>query len=86
MEYDDVKFENLTSSQANMFLNWWHNNYSLRRLYLLGINKTEIRGSKMGNHQLYETLKFNPFTISCLSLEKATEISKLFGKEVTLCF
>lgn len=82
MEYDDVKFENLTSSQANMFLNWWHNNYSLRRLYLLGINKTEIRGSKMGNHQLYETLKFNPFTISCLSLEKATEISKLFGKEV----
>ena len=82
MEYDDVKFESLNSTQTNIFLKWWHENYSLRRLYLLGINKTEIRGSKMPNHQLYETLKYNPFTVPCLSLDKASQISKLFGKEV----
>ena len=82
LEQDEVKFESLNNNQINIFLRWWQDNYSLRRLYLLGINKTEIRGSKMSNHQLYETLKFNPFTIPCLSLDKAIEISKIFGKEV----
>jgi hypothetical protein len=80
----DFKFETLTKIQSIKLLKWWNRNFSKRRLYLLGLFDTEIRKSRMPDSKLFSTLKENPFKVISLSLEKAKQISRMFGKEASL--
>lgn len=53
-----------------------------RRLFLLGLTRTEIKESKMGMDQLYEQLLKNPFPVFNLTIEKCKEIVALQGKKI----
>lgn len=53
-----------------------------RRLFLLGLTRTEIKESRMGMDQLYEQLLKNPFPVFNLTIEKCKEIVALQGKKI----
>ena len=76
---NDFKLENLTKTQTTKLLNWWNRNFTKRRLYLLGLFDSEIKKSQMSENRLYQSLKENPFKVFSISIEKASEISKIFG-------
>ena len=78
---DKFKFDALTRSQTVKLLQWWQNHFSRRRLYLLGLYDTEIKRSHLSDTYLYATLKKNPFKVFSISIEKAKEINKIFGKD-----
>ena len=80
----EMKFESLTKVQTLKLLTWWGRNFSKRRLYLLGLFDNEIRKSYMTDTKLYSTLKENPFKVFSISLDKAKQISKMFGKSMSM--
>jgi len=68
----------LTKAQAIKILSWWYNNYSLRRLYLLGLTKTEIREScerGWSTDTLYYQLLENPYIVETVPMEKVQSIA-----------
>lgn len=72
----------LKEKQMLELLQWWYKNRNLRRLYLLGINNTELRNSKMNPEEMYKTCLDNPFKIFSLGIDKCDEINHRMGKEV----
>ena len=73
----------IKEGQMLKLLEWWYKNRNLRRLWLLGINNTEIRNSKMAPEEMYQVCLENPYKISSLPLDKCDNIYKRIGKETT---
>jgi exodeoxyribonuclease V alpha subunit len=73
----------ISPKQMQRLLIWWQNKRSLRRLYLLGITKTEIRESGLSADALYKKLIDNPFPVVNLSLSKCEEILVRLNKVPT---
>lgn len=71
----------LKEKQMLRLLEWWYKNRNLRRLWLLGINNTEIRNSKMAPEQMYQICLENPYKITSLKIEKCENIMNRIGKE-----
>lgn len=63
-------------------LEWWYKNRNLRRLYLLGINNSEIRNSKLSPEELYKVCLENPYKIFSLNIDKCDDITRRMGKEI----
>lgn len=68
--------------QMLTLLEWWYKNRNLRRLYLLGINNTEIRSSKLPPEELYKVCLDNPYKILSLKIDKCDNILQRMGKEI----
>lgn len=80
----------LSEEQARKLLNWWYQERMIRRLYLLGLTKQEIReacqrgwsnrefGIEHSPSALYYQLMENPYLVEKLPMEKAHEISKRY--------
>lgn len=83
----------LSTDQAHKLLRWWYREFSLRRLYLLGLTKTEIRdccergwvgasstgGINNSPDALYYQLLENPYIPEKVPLIKAHNISQRYG-------
>ena len=79
----------LMKEQAEALLKWWYRNQVLRRLYLLGLTKKEIRescergwpGTQLLNSPdaLYYQLIENPYLVEALPLQKADEITQRYN-------
>jgi len=64
----------LTGENAKKLLQWWSENYDMRRLYCLGLTFTEIDVTQMTPYKLYKRLKENPYTVPSIPLEKCAEL------------
>lgn len=73
----------LTESNWKKFLTMWFNQYALRNLYLLGLTKKEIFGSKIQPDQLHEQCLKNPWAVPCIPLEKCELIDSRLGRKPT---
>lgn len=76
----------INKQKCNRFIFWWRKNNTLRRLYLLGISKSEIldcidRGWDIT--YLYYQLLENPYIVEKIPMEKCNEISNKYGIVVT---
>jgi len=71
----------LKEGQMLKLLEWWYKNRNLRRLWLLGINNTEIRNSKIPPEEMYQLCLSNPYKITSLPLDKCDSICKRLGQE-----
>ena len=60
--------------QSRKLLSEWYSKRSLRRLYLLGLTRTEISNSGMALDTLFDTCIENPFKVASISMEKAKNI------------
>jgi hypothetical protein len=70
----------LDPKAAERLVSWWKSNYTLRRLYLLGLTKTEIREScDRGWYPttLYEQLLANPMVVETIPYDKACDIANI---------
>ena len=69
-------------SQMLKLLQWWYKQRNMRRLWLLGINNTEIRNAKMTPEEIYKICLDNPYKIFSLSMKKCDDICNRLGKEI----
>lgn len=77
--YSDV----VNERQMMKLLKWWYKSRSLRRLYLLGLTKTDIRAVKYMSHdEIYEKCVENPYQVVELSLEKCDAIMNRLNKSI----
>lgn len=82
----------LSKIQAQKLLRWWFRAHSLRRLYLLGLTKREIREScerGWDTNTLYYQLIENPYIVEKIPIEKAEAIVRRyrlsFGQNMIEC-
>lgn len=79
----------LTKEKAPNFTRYWFKEYTMRRIYLLGINKTEVKNSNLNPGDFYERCLKNPFSIASISMEKSRDILSRQGltptKEQEIC-
>ena len=69
----------LREQQVKDLLRWWHNQRSLRRLYLLGLTKKEIRGARMNLDYLYEQCMTNPYKVCAIPIDKCNSLMLAMG-------
>lgn len=60
--------------QACKLLSEWYNKRSLRKLYMMGLTKTEIANSDVSLDDLYDICITNPYRIASIHLEKCERI------------
>ena len=75
----------LSKDQVGKLLEWWHKSVLIRRLYLLGLNNSEIRESNKKPDQIhnYCTKLMNPYVIASIPIEKCTNILRMLGYSPT---
>ena len=71
----------LEDKQIPVLLKWWRKNYSLRRLYLLGLNDKEIEDSHTNLKQLYDICMDNPYKIPSIPMEKCATILRFINQQ-----
>ena len=64
----------VNAEQLKKLLSWWHQRRDLRRLYLFGLTKREIRECRLPTEKIYEKCLTNPFVLVPISMEKCFEI------------
>lgn len=75
-------FAGITKTNIKLFLTAWNKFINLRRLYNIGITKTEINKSLMLPYVMYYMITdFTPMAILGISSEKATNIYRLVYKD-----
>ena len=72
----------LKEKQMLKLLQWWYKNRNLRRLYLLGLNNRDIKGTKQSPEKIYETCLDNPYTLYNLDISKCDSIMLRIGKPI----
>lgn len=66
----------ISISQGAKLLSEWHNKRGLRKLYMLGLTKTEITRSGVSLDELHEICITNPYRIASINYEKCEKILK----------
>lgn len=74
-------FSSLEPEKIKKLLTWWHSERNMRRLYLLGINKTEINACRLTCDQIYEKCSGNPYVLPAIPLEKCADILDRLNKK-----
>lgn len=74
---DLIRVTSMSESQIKKLLKWWYKTRLLRKLYLLGLNNTDIHNSKLPADKLYEQLVIDPFLVVTLSIDKCKNIYKI---------
>lgn len=76
--------EGIPAVSARDLLVWWYKSHSLRQLYLLGLNNTEIRDSKLSPVDIYAKCLDNPFLhLPSFNLDKCKTIVNRLLREYT---
>jgi exodeoxyribonuclease V alpha subunit len=70
----------MKDTQMLKLFEWWYKNRNLRRLWLLGINNTEIKKANMAPESIYEFCLENPYKVVSLDLNKCDDIMNRIGK------
>ena len=70
----------LKEKQMLKLLKWWYKYRNTRKLWLFGMNNTEIKKCRMDPNTIYKLCLENPYKISGLKLEKCEEIMNRMGK------
>lgn len=73
----------LSSKQMSHLLYWWHKNRSMRRLYLLGLNNSEIRHCRLPLDEIYEKCCSNPYVLAGVPIEKCVTIMRIIHETST---
>jgi hypothetical protein len=71
------------SKKCMQFLSKWYKQRLLRRLYLLGFTKKEIRECELDADQIYKQCMKNPMALYGISIERAYEIQERFQEKPT---
>lgn len=66
----------LFPTQIETLLKEWYKNRQMRRLYLLGLTKKEIKSINKSLDEIYKICVFNPFIIPQIPIHKAENIFK----------
>ena len=74
------KYNSISVQNLNKLLEWWSKEHLFRRLYLFGLTKSEIKKSYFEPSKVYTKLVKNPFEICSISLTKAANIYRMYGK------
>lgn len=69
--------------QTKKLLTWWHKHCNVRRLYLLGLTKTEINACRLKCEDIYKQCLQNPYVLPAVPLEKCEVILERTGNTVT---
>lgn len=78
---EKITIASLSEDEIKTLLRWWWNSRLLRKLYLLGLTKREIRLSYLTVDDLYERLCKNPYTIASVPMEKCNNIMSALGEQ-----
>lgn len=70
----------LTVEQAAEFLQWWAENFDMRRLYCLGLTFDEIDATETRPYKLYKRVLANPYTVPEISFDKCRMIDLKTGR------
>jgi hypothetical protein len=73
----------INKPQTKKLLEEWHNKRSMRRLYLLGLTRTEILCSGKNLEELYKICLENPYRIPSIHYDKCERILSTVGKVPT---
>ena len=69
---------NINETQMKSLYRWWYKRRLLRKLYLLGLNNAEIRGSELSAYELYKAClditTSSPYRLMSLKLKTCDEI------------
>jgi hypothetical protein len=77
---DVIAGKSLDKSQVRKLLDEWHNKRSMRRLYLLGLTRSEINNSCKNMEELYKICLENPYRVASIAYEKCERILNSVGK------
>ena len=75
----DTGLTSISEVEVAKLLHGWHLKHDRRVVLLLGLTYTEIEESYIYSGVLYEKLVECPYTVSCITPEKAKDIYKLLG-------
>ncbi len=78
-----AEFSMMTAKEAGHFLAKWHKQRNMRRLYLLGLTKTEIKKCELSTDDIYKRCMDNPLSLYGLEIKKAIEIMLRNNREPT---
>lgn len=73
----------LTPMQLNAFLNFWHREVDMRRLWSFGITQTQIDNSGYTTHELYEKIVKNPFSVAIIEEAQCHHICMILDRKVS---
>jgi len=79
---DENKKHIISLSQTTKLLTEWHNKRSLRKLYLIGLNKNEILRSNVDLDKLYDIALTNPYKIASIPYAKCETLLEILGNTV----
>lgn len=80
------RLENTTQLKATTIkklLNWWYEKRHIRKLYLLGLDRSEIYKCEMDLDEIYKICVENPFKLPAIPLIKCENICKTIPITVT---
>jgi hypothetical protein len=64
----------LNKEKAIKILEWWSENFDMRRLYCLGLTFSEIDSTEMSPYKLYKELEKNPYAVPSVPIEKCSDL------------
>lgn len=70
----------IEAKKLKMLLEFWNDSIILRRLYLLGFNRKQIRELHMKPAQLHASIIFNPYTVPGLTMTRCYELDICTGR------
>lgn len=76
-----VDFKLMTAKEAGFFLAKWHKQRNLRRLYLFGLTKKEIKACEIDTDEIYKRCMENPMSLYGIEIKKAIEIMMRNNKQ-----
>lgn len=69
-----VSETHFTVENITKLVEWWHKNWTLRRLYLLGLTNYEINACHLSHDEIYDQCIENPFKLAPISIDKCISI------------
>lgn len=79
---NSLKKKVVNNAQASKLLTDWHNKRSLRKLYLLGLTRTEILAAGVPLDALFVICMTNPYRIASIDYNKCDKILSSVRREV----
>ena len=64
-------------------LQWWHDHHAFRRLQLLGLTESEIKGLKLTYNEIYRIANTNPYRLITVKMEKCDMIKEMLYLKLT---
>ena len=82
--YLEILKPEVTHLQAINILEHFYKERAIRKLYLLGLTKTDIKNAKLSVNEIHKLCLENPFSITSLKIEKCEQILARQNKTIGL--